>query len=244
VGVIPRSTYADEINACLKTSSLWLNVEKVQLKVSMRVKMLQDPSAETFSKQLLDTGDRKVTIDETRCIKLSTDFCTIIDSQDALIDQIFPNVHRQYTNHVWLAEGAILAVKNMNVNELNLRIQHLLPGDLVLYKSNDTVYDANDTVNYPTEFLNSSDLPGMPPHNLQLKVGSPVILLRNLNPPQLWNDLVLKKIMKNVIEVIILNSKFRGENELLQRILIITSDVPIQFKHLQFPIRLAFAMTI
>ncbi|GFS53902.1 ATP-dependent DNA helicase [Trichonephila clavipes] len=63
--VIPRSTYADEINACLKSSPLWRNVEKLQLKINMRVQMLQDPSAETFSKQLLDIGDGKVAIDET-----------------------------------------------------------------------------------------------------------------------------------------------------------------------------------
>lgn len=48
--------------------------------------MLQDPSDETFSKQLLDIGDGKVTIAETEYIKLANDFCTIIDSQDALIE--------------------------------------------------------------------------------------------------------------------------------------------------------------
>jgi hypothetical protein len=50
----------------------------------------------------------------------------------------------------------------------------------------------------------------MPPHNLQLKVESPVILLRNLNPPQLGNGtrLVIKKLIKNVIKAIILNGKF------------------------------------
>jgi ATP-dependent DNA helicase PIF1 len=50
--------------------------------------------------------------------------------------------------------------------------------------------------------------------------------------------------MKNVIEAIILNGKFRGENILLPRIPIIPTDVPIQFKRLQFPIRLVFAMNI
>jgi ATP-dependent DNA helicase PIF1 len=119
---------------------------------------------------LLDIGDGKVTIDETGCLNIPIDFCTIIDSQDALIDQIFPNVHRQHTNHEWLAERAILAEKNVDVNELNLKIQHLLPGDLVSYKSIDTVCDATEAINYPTEFLNSLNLPGMPPHNLQLKV--------------------------------------------------------------------------
>jgi ATP-dependent DNA helicase PIF1 len=63
----------------------------------------------------------------------------------------------------------------------------LLPADLVSYKSIDTVCDATKAVNYPTEFLNSLDLPGMPPHSLQLKVGSPVNFLRNLNPPWLCN---------------------------------------------------------
>jgi hypothetical protein len=33
-----------------------------------------------FSKQLLDIGDGNVTTDEMECIKLTTDFCTIIDS--------------------------------------------------------------------------------------------------------------------------------------------------------------------
>lgn len=245
--VIPRSTYADEINACLKSSRLWRNVEKVQLTVNMRVQMLQDPSAETFSKPLLDIGDGKVAVHEnTGCIKLQTDFCTIIDSQNSLIDHIFPDVHTQYANHKWLAERAILAAKNVDVNGLNLKIQQLLPGDLVSYKSIDAVCDTNETVNYPIEFLNSLDLPGMPPHHLQLKVGSPIILLRNLNPPRLCNGtrLVIKKLMKNVIEAIILNGKFQGENVLLPRIPMIPTDVPIEFKRTQFTIRLAFAMTI
>ena len=77
----------------------------------MRIQKLQDPSAESFSKQLLDIGNGKVTTDETECIKLPIDFYTNIHSQDDLIDQIFPNVHRQYPNHEWLAERAILAAK-------------------------------------------------------------------------------------------------------------------------------------
>jgi ATP-dependent DNA helicase PIF1 len=50
--------------------------------------------------------------------------------------------------------------------------------------------------------------------------------------------------MKNVIKAIILNGKFCCENILLPRIHIIPTDVPIQFKRLQFPIILVFAMTI
>jgi ATP-dependent DNA helicase PIF1 len=140
----------------------------------------------------------------------------------------------------------------MDVNELNLKIQHLLSGDLVSYKSIDTVcvlQYATEAINYPTELkteLNSLDLSGMPLHNLQLKIGSSVIFLHNLNPPWLCNGtrLVIKKLMKNVIEAMILNGKCRDENILLPRILIIHINVSIQFKRLQFPIRLAFEMTI
>ena len=184
--------------------------------------------------------------ENTGCIKLQMVFCTIIDSQNTLIDHIFSDVHTQYANLKLLAERAILAAKNVDVNGLNLKIQQLLPGDLVSYKSIDAVCDTNETVNYPIEFLNSLDFPGMPPHHLQLKVGSPIILLRNLNPPRLCNGtrLVIKKLMKNVVEAIILNGKFQSENVLLPRIPMIPTDVPIEFKRTQFPIRLAFAMTI
>ncbi|XP_015378227.1 PREDICTED: ATP-dependent DNA helicase pif1-like [Diuraphis noxia] len=194
------------------------NVEKVQLKVNIRVQKLQDPSAETFSKQLLDISDGK----------------------------IFPDIHIPYLKLEWLTERAILAAKNVDVNDLNFKIQQQLPGNFVLYKSIDTVCDTNAILNYPAEFLNSLDLPGMPLYHLQLKVGSPIILLRNLNPPRLCNGtrLVIKKLIKNVIEASILNGKFRGEDVLLPRIPIITTDVPIEFKRVQFPIRLAFAMTI
>jgi hypothetical protein len=104
------------------------------------------------SQQILDIENGKVITDKTGYIQLPTDFCTIIDSQDALVDQIFPNLYRQYTNHEWLAERTILAAKNVDVNDLNLKIQHLLTGDLVSYKSINTVCDATEAVNYPTVF--------------------------------------------------------------------------------------------
>jgi hypothetical protein len=93
-------------------------------------------------KTIIRYGDGKVITDETGFIQLPTNFCKIIDSQDALIDQMFSNVHRQYINQEWLTERAILAAKNVDVNELNLKIQHLLSGDLVSYKYIDTVSDA------------------------------------------------------------------------------------------------------
>lgn len=50
--------------------------------------------------------------------------------------------------------------------------------------------------------------------------------------------------MNNIIEATILNGKFKGEDVLLPRIPMIPTDLPFEFKRLQFPVRIAFAMTI
>lgn len=94
---------------------------------------------------------------------------------------MFPDVSQNYRNHNWLSERAILAAKNIDVNELNFKIQEQITGESRIYKSVDSATNQDDVVNYPPEFLNSLDLPGLPPHNLQLKVGSVVIMLRNIN---------------------------------------------------------------
>ncbi|KAJ8891306.1 hypothetical protein PR048_010822, partial [Dryococelus australis] len=75
----------------------------------------------------------------------------------------------------------------------------------VTYKSVDSATNQDD-VNYQAEFFNSLDLPGLPPHNLQLK--------------------------------------YKGEDVFIPRIPMIPTDIPFEFKRLQFPVRLAFAMTI
>lgn len=245
--VIPRATYADEINACLKQSHLWRNVSILRLTINMRIQLQNDPLALSFSEQLLKIGNGEVLLHEnTQCIKLQNSFCNMVTSKDALIESIFPNLHTNYINHVWLRERAILAAKNIDVDAINSKIQQTLPGNELLFKSIDTVVDSDEAVNYPVEFLNSLDLPGMPPHNLRLKIGSTIILLRNLNAPKLCNGtrLVIKNIRGNVLEATILTGKFQGEVVLLPRIPMIPSDSPIPFRRLQFPVRLAFAMTI
>lgn len=54
----------------------------------------------------------------------------------------------------------------------------------------------------------------------------------------------VKNIMNNIIEATILNQKFKGEDELLLHIPMITTDVPIELKCLQFKERITFVMTI
>ncbi|XP_050063339.1 ATP-dependent DNA helicase PIF1-like [Aphis gossypii] len=245
--VIPRSTPADELNACLKSFSLWKHVKVLHLSKNMRVELQNDQSGNIFSKQLIDIGNGKFPIDMlTGCINFPLSFCQLTRSKDELIQKVFPDVSQNYRNHDWLSERAILAAKNIDVNELNFKIQEQITGELMIYKSVDSATNQDDVVNYPPEFLNSLDLPGLPPHNLQLKVGSVVIMLRNINQPRLCNGtrLAIKKLLNNVIEATILKGKYKGEDVLIPRIPMIPTDVPFEFKRLQFPVRLAFAMTI
>ena len=71
-------------------------------------------------------------------------------------------------------------------------------------------------------------------------------MLRNINQPKLCNGtrISVKKLMTNIIEATILIRPFQGEEVLIPRIPMIPTDMLFQFKRLQFPIRLAFAITI
>lgn len=86
-----------------------------------------------------------------------------------------------------MCEQAILATKNNVVQRINERIQNMIPGEEKIYKSIDTMMDQDESVNFPTEFLNSLNPPCMPSHILKLKIGSAIILLRNLDSPKLCN---------------------------------------------------------
>ncbi|XP_076765131.1 ATP-dependent DNA helicase Pif1-like [Xylocopa sonorina] len=245
--VIPRSVPADELNACLKSSVLWRYVEKISLKTNMRVQLQQDESSEPFTKQLLDIGNGKMEIDQsTHCITLPENFCHIVKSTDELIAKAFSNLSQNYKNNQRVSERAILAAKNIDVNLINCTIQIKIPDEETTYKCIDTVVNHDESVNYPTEFFNSLDLQGMPPHILSLEIGPPIILLRNINPSQLCNGtrLSVKKLINNIIEATILKGKHQGEHVLLPRNPIIPTNTSFEFKRLQFPVRLAFAMTI
>ncbi|XP_026464650.1 uncharacterized protein LOC113367238 [Ctenocephalides felis] len=113
--VIPRSTPADKLNACLRSSNLWKNVKVLHLSKNMRVKLQNDQSGNIFSKQLIDIGNGNFPIDMlTECINFPQNFCHLPQSKKELIQQVFPDVAQNYRNHDWLSKRAKLAAKNID----------------------------------------------------------------------------------------------------------------------------------
>ncbi|KAL0304597.1 UNVERIFIED_CONTAM: hypothetical protein Scaly_3018500 [Sesamum calycinum] len=81
----------------------------------------------------------------------------------------------------YMENRAIITPLNDDVNKLNEKAINAFPGEEVTYYSFDSVPD--DTRNlYLPEFLNSISPGNLPPHKLVLKKGSPIMLLRNIDP--------------------------------------------------------------
>jgi ATP-dependent DNA helicase PIF1 len=72
------------------------------------------------------------------------------------------------------------------------------------------------------------------------------MLIRNIDAPRLCNGtrLIVKQLLKHVIQATIMTGCAKGEDVFIPRIPIIPSDETIPFKRTQFPVKLCFAMTI
>ncbi len=143
-------------------------------------------------------------------------------------------------------------MRNDTVAALNDYILQQMHGDVQTYNSMDTA-DVNDSVEghdeLPVEYLQSLNPAGLPPARLQLKLGAPIILLRNLYPKHgLYNGtrMVITHLGKRCIQARMLGGDFDGELRLIPRIRLTTteSELPFQLTRKQFPIRLCFAMTV
>ena len=104
---------------------------------------------------------------------------------------------------------------------------------------------------YSVEFLQQLNSSGLPPALLCLKVGCSVILLRNLDPGEgLCNGtrIVILNMRRKMLQcrIISKNKRFTKKIVLISRIRLLpnTEILPMPLKRLQFPVKLAFAMTI
>ena len=101
------------------------------------------------------------------------------------------------------------------------------------------------------EFLHSLTPSGIPLHELELKVGCPIMLLRNLDVKGgLCNGtrLIVQHLGSRCISADIISGseEFIGRRVFIPRIKLMPSDttLPFKFQRTQFPVRLAYCMTI
>ena len=206
-----------------------------------------------FSDFLLRVGDGVEETIEDDFIRIPEDmvipYTEKNESLGKLIETIFPSLETQGSRTEYMTSRTILSTKNEHVDEINNIMIDRFPGNEKIYYSFDSAEDDTSN-NYPVEFLNTLTPSGMPPHLLRLKVGCPIILLRNVDPPNgLCNGtrLICRSFQSNVIDAEIAVGEHASKRVFLPRIPLCPSDdtmYPFKIKRKQFPVRLCFAMTI
>ena len=248
--LLPRGTRSNIVDACMKKSHLWDNVVVKHLQTNMRVYLCGDLAAGQFADQLLAIGDGKFPTDDGTIdvVQLPETMGTFVTNIDELVSRVYPDLLSNHTNIIWLSERCILAPLNKTTRTINTTLVEQLPGECIQYKSLDSVPDESQAVEFPTEFLNSLEVSGLPPHLLLLKVGAPIIILRSLDPPRVTNGTrcVITKLSANTIEAKISSGRHAGHDIIIPRIPLIPSNstLPFEFRRVQFPVSLCFAMTI
>ncbi|XP_021953009.1 uncharacterized protein LOC110849854 [Folsomia candida] len=241
--VVPHASRSAIVEASLKFNSLWRKVKILHLLSNVR------SVDKSYSDWLLKLGDG--TLDTP--LGLPKDTIEIPEQlicRESIIYEIYGE-RLTVANVANFSKMAILCPKNMDVDKINEEILNILEGNSVTYCSTDSVDDesAEDRQHYPVEFLNGLTPSGMPVHKLNLKKGSNIMLLRNLNTKRgLCNGtrLIVEDLKPNLIIAKVLTGSAQQQIVFIPRIDLSTTnqDFPFVLRRRQFPIKLAFAMTI
>lgn len=116
-----------------------------------------------------------------------------------------------------------------------------LPGVEKVFLSYDSICasetsPSDDIDTYTTEFLNTVKGSGIPDHQIRLKVGAPIMLLRNIDKSLgLCNGtrLTVSRLNDHVIDAIITFGKFINEKVFIPQMSISPSDFKLPFKFLR-----------
>ncbi|KAG5550493.1 hypothetical protein RHGRI_015459 [Rhododendron griersonianum] len=246
--VVPKGVREEIVNASLRRSDLWDDIRVLTLSLNMRLNTT-DPRNAAFANFLMEIGTNPQEV-----VHLPT---TIGRCQDLneLLSTVYPQLGvANVSTPTFLTERTILSARNDDVNAINCTALTIFPGNSYTYlaadkMSEDDGTDRSITNRYPNEYLNTLDPTGLPPFKLQLKAGCPIILLRNIAPKDgLCNGtrMMVVRCGYRIIEVKILTGAKFDELAFIPRISLSpsSSDFPFHMTRRQFPVRLAYAMTI
>ncbi|XP_074323963.1 uncharacterized protein LOC141660881 [Apium graveolens] len=223
---------------------------------------LENKTIADFSKRQLAVGDGKETnispspLSGEMLIKIPDQYIvhTSGDPIQKLFKVTYPDFLHNISSHEYHRSRVILTPTNIMVDEINTTALEKNQGMVYTYLSQDSIDDTGDDDNdfrsaFPVEYLNYVNMPCIPKHELKLKVGVVVMLMRNFNQIMgLCNGtrMTVKSCRKNSIECEILCGSHVGTKHLIPRIEMIPSDTnwPFEFQRVQFPIQICYAMTI
>ena len=252
--VVYKGSREDIVSASLWRSLLWTDIKILRLVQNMRV--ASDPDAQSFSSWLLDIGHgRGHASNET--VHLPERM--VAPDPEAFISRVYPGIGSiPHPPGGYFLDRMILAPRNSDVGDLNRQILNLMSGEEEVFLSVDSIVDeagvddgsrGHDT--FPAEFLRTLNPPGLPPGELRLKPGCPIILLRNLCPSQgLCNGtrMVVVRTSRRVLEAKLIGGEHHGETAFIPRITLSPTEgqtgFAFQLKRHQFPVNLAFALTV
>ncbi|KAF7801739.1 ATP-dependent DNA helicase PIF1-like [Senna tora] len=192
--VIPRAGRVDIVLASLNSSYLWPSCKVLSLTKNMRLSqgysVEENSSISRFVEWILKVGEGNICIimnDEEHEIIIDDDIL-IDDAEDpiqAIVENTYPKLVDYFKSYVYFRERAILSPTLDDVAQVNEFMLGLLPGEERTYLSSDAIcnQDPQDQLAevYITEFLNTICGSGLPYHQLKLKVGAPIMLLRNID---------------------------------------------------------------
>ncbi|KAL0385745.1 UNVERIFIED_CONTAM: ATP-dependent DNA helicase RRM3 [Sesamum radiatum] len=246
--VVVGGEKGDTIDASFASSSLSRSVHRLFLRENMRAK--DDPMFTEFLMRVGNGTETHVLDDRIEIPNnMILPFVESHKSLNVLIELVFPCLDLFLTNPSLVINRSILAPKNDCIDEINEILIDEFPGEMKRFVSLDKTRDPSQQGQYE-DFLNSITISGLPPHILTLKVGCPIMLLRNINPIEgLCNGtrLICRGLGEKVIHAEIATGHFKGKQTFIPRIPLESPDkrhCPIPFTRTQFPVKPCFAMTV
>ena len=174
----------------------------------------------------------------------------VCNTSEEVIQAVYGDIEKNAGNEDYFKSRLIMAADNEIVNATNENLLDRLPGDRHVFTSIDVAQGEEGGGVFPEEYLNSLELSGMAQHELSLKVGAVVILLKNFNIKAghcNGTRYIIKTIGKYRLILQKLTCDEDDENKILSlpRIPMTStqSNLPFTLKRTQFPIKLAFTVT-
>jgi len=174
----------------------------------------------------------------------------VCDSRQALESSVYNEFRDNFNDEEYLLGRAVMSSTNEDTQECNIDMVSKIPtiDPPMISLSRDECIEDEDKGKYDVEFLNRINESGLPPHRLVLKVGACIILIRNLsikNKHCNGTRYIILHLSPNLIKAKRLGDNGPDSIVLIPRTIVKDTDGAfVSFKRVQFPVLLAYYLTL